>query len=100
MARYDVYADPEGLGLLLDVQTDLLEGFDTRLVAPLLRQPSSVKPIKRLNPIFEIGVDTTYVMAPQLLVAVPESILREKKANLAHHHDEIIAALDMIFHGF
>lgn len=99
MARYDVYADPEGPGLLLDVQTDLLEGFDTRLVAPLLRQPSSVKPIKRLNPIFEIGVDT-YVMAPQLLVAVPESILSEKKANLAHHHDEIIAALDMIFHGF
>lgn len=99
MARYDVYVAPDGSGLLLDVQTDLLDGFDTRLVAPLIKASAALQRIKRLHPVFEIGGES-YVMATQLLVAAPQSVLGEAKANLADRHDEIIAALDMIIHGF
>ena len=36
MAKYDVYPNPEGAGYLLDTQTDLLDGLNTRVVVPLL----------------------------------------------------------------
>ena len=99
MARYDVFLDPQGTELFLDVQTDLLDGFETRLVAPLMPQSTAPRPINRLHPVFAIdGKD--YVMATHLLVAVPEAALTKPVANLAAHHDEIIAALDMIIHGF
>ena len=36
MARFDLYAEPDGAGFLLDVQTNLLHGFTTRVVIPVL----------------------------------------------------------------
>lgn len=37
MARFDVYANPEGPGYLLDVQSDLLEALNSCIVVLLLR---------------------------------------------------------------
>lgn len=99
MARYDVFPNPDGPGFALDVQTDLLEGFDTRLVAPLVEKTPKLTLIPRLNPVFEID-GKPYVMATHLLLALPQSLLRNRKANFADRHDDIIAALDMIVHGF
>ena len=39
MARYDVYANPNADGYLLELQTDLLDELKTRVVVPLI--PSS-----------------------------------------------------------
>ncbi|MBS1183360.1 MAG: plasmid maintenance protein CcdB, partial [Proteobacteria bacterium] len=36
MARFDVFPNPGGSGYLLDVQADLLDGLNTRIVVPLL----------------------------------------------------------------
>lgn len=36
MARFDVYASPDSAGYLLDVQADLLESLNTRIVVPLM----------------------------------------------------------------
>jgi toxin CcdB len=39
---------------LLDVQSDLLEVFDVRVVVPLFRASGFARPIRRLNPRFRI----------------------------------------------
>ncbi|WP_246684693.1 MULTISPECIES: CcdB family protein [unclassified Mesorhizobium] len=56
-------------------------------------------PARRLNPIFRIdGRD--HVMVTQFISAVTASELRTAEGSLARHHDEIVAALDMLFQGF
>jgi len=99
MARYDVFKNPDGEGWLLDVQTDLLDGLSTRVVAPLLPLAAAPTPAKRLNPVFDVGGEKV-VMTTQFLAAVPRTLLKKPHSNLAPHHDDIIAALDMVFHGF
>ena len=54
MARFDVHAYPSGDGYLLDVQADLLDHLNTRVVVPLLAKATAPKPASRLNPVFEI----------------------------------------------
>ena len=55
--------------------------------------------MKKLHPIFEIG-DRKLVMATHLMAAIPATELKESRFNLAKHHDQIVAALDMLFQGF
>lgn len=98
MARYDVYANPGG-GFVLDVQADLLDELKTRVVVPLLPLDTAPQPARRLNPVFEIE-GMRCAMVTQFLAAVPVSVLAAPVANLSGHHDDIVAALDMVFHGF
>ena len=99
MARFDVYANPNDAGFLLDVQTDLLEQLNTRIVVPLMPKAKAPRPAKRLNPIFDIG-GTPYVMVTQFMAAVPISMLKTAHSTLAHQTDEITNAVDMVFFGF
>ena len=99
MARYDRYRLREQAGYLLDVQTDLIDRLQTRVVVPLLPTGSTPPPVRRLNPVFDIG-GIRYVMATPLLAAVPATELEASQANLSMHHDQIVAALDMLFQGF
>lgn len=50
MARYDVYPAPMDEGFLLDIQSNLLDGLNTRVVVPLLPVATAPKPAKTLNP--------------------------------------------------
>ena len=99
MARYDLYRLGEQGGYLLDVQTDLIDRLQTRVVVPLLPAGSTPPPVRRLNPVFNIG-GNRYVMATPLLASVPVAELEPSQANLSMHHDQIVAALDMLFQGF
>ena len=99
MPRYDVYPNPQGGGFLLDVQSDLLEGLNTRVVVPLLPQSEQLKLPRRLNPSFVID-GTPHKMVTNLIAAIPLSDLGQPRANFLDHHDEIAAALDMLFQGF
>jgi toxin CcdB len=99
MARYDVFAGPVDGSYLLDVQTNLIDQLRTRVIVPLLPTASAPPPIGRLNPVFEIA-GRKVVMATPLLAAVPLGELGEARANLAAHHEAIVAALDMLFQGF
>ena len=47
MARFDVYARPAGAGYVLDVQADILNGLNTRIVVPLLPLSEAPIPAKR-----------------------------------------------------
>jgi toxin CcdB len=98
MARFDVYGGP-GARFLLDVQTDLLTGFNTRLVVPLMPVTSVPAPTRRLHPIFEIQ-GGRHLMATHLMASFPSRELGPVVDNLRRHYDEVVAAVDMIFLGF
>lgn len=99
MARHDVHPAPDGRGYLLDVQTDLLGGLNTRVVVPLMPRDAAPEPARLLNPLFEVDGEP-HVMATQFLSAVPAGVLRPPTASLAARAEEITRALDMLFQGF
>jgi toxin CcdB len=99
MARFDVFVNESGAGYLLDVQSDLLSGLNTRVVVPLLPTSSAPSPAQRLNPVFIINGEEL-VMATQYLAAIPDGEVRSGVGSLAEQQDEISEALDMLFLGF
>ena len=99
MARFDIFQNENGVGYLLDIQSDLLSSLNTRVVVPLLPKSFAPFPAQRLNPVFILD-DQALVMATQYMAAVPERELRTNVGRLVEHQDEISAALDMLFLGF
>ena len=98
MAQYDVHRY-DGAGYLLDVQADLLDALNTRVVVPLLPLSDAPAPAARMNPVFDIA-GTPHMMATQFLAAVPRAELGAKITSLEPHFANITAALDMVFQGF
>jgi len=100
MAKYDVYRDPRGSeNLLVCIQADLFDQFDTRMAIPLLPEQPHIAPLRKLSPVFTVE-ERRYVLHTQLMLAVPASALRVRVANVEAHRDEITAALDLLFQGF
>lgn len=98
MARFGLYRNPEGEGYLLDVQADLLDQLNTRVVVPLLPATTAPTPAANLNPVFRIA-DQPVVMVTQFLAAVPASLLKHPVGDLRQHRYEITSALDVLFQG-
>ena len=98
MARFSVYSNPDG-GYLLDVQANLLNHLNTRIVVPLMSVADAPKPARTLNPLFDVG-GTSCVMVTQFMAAVPSSILKQHVASLESHRNEIVSALDLLMQGF
>ena len=98
MARFHVYANADGGGLLLDVQANLLGHLNTCVVVPLLPVQQAPKPAKVLNPAFEID-GTRYLMTTQFLATVPRRLLGKQVCNLQYEASTIVNALDCLFQG-
>ncbi len=98
MARFSVYKNPDG-GYLLDVQADLLNHLNTRIVVPLMSLSDAPKPADTLNPLFDVN-GVFYVMVTQFMAAVPASILKQQVATLEGHREEIVSAIDLLMQGF
>lgn len=98
MARHHVHRQANG-DFLLDVQAPALGDLNTRAVVPLMPPDLAPKPGRRLNPLFTVN-GLPLVMVTQYIAAVPSSALGPAVSNLDAHHDEIVAALDMLFLGF
>lgn len=98
MARYDLYRSRDG-NYLLEVQSDLLDEFETTVVVPVRRPEDAPAPGRRLNPAFMVDGETHY-MVTQYISAVPRVTLGQNVDNLDRHHDEILAALDMLSLGY
>ena len=96
MARHDVCRLNDGL--VLEVQADLLEALNTRVMVPLLSRDAAPVPARGLNPVFLLGEEEV-VMATQFLAAVPKSELSKPLGSLDAHHVEITQALDLLFQG-
>lgn len=105
MARFDVYPNPgphaRTIPYLLDVQTDLLSGLASRVVVPLrdARQFAEVKVPERLMPMLDVNGLACLMETPKL-AAVPQHVLKQSVASLAHEQDRILAALDFLFQGY
>ncbi len=99
MARFDVYKNPDGSGYWLDVQANLLEHLNTRVVVPLMLLDEAPSPAHRLNPTFQVGEEKV-IMVSQFLSAVPTSILKTPVTSLEANDIEIIDAIDMVLQGF
>jgi len=99
MAKYDVFKIASVEGLVVDVQADILEPLNTRMVIPLLPLDLAPKPARRLNPIFVVD-GTDFVMVTQFTTAVRISELGKPMGTLEPHFAEITDALDMLFQGF
>lgn len=105
MARFDVYRNsgPHAADTpyLLDVQSELLEGLETRVVIPLRRRdrfPAVGLPAN-VTPIFLVEGVECLLETPKL-AAVPLRLLKAPVATLADQRQEIVAALDFLFEGF
>jgi toxin CcdB len=105
MARFDVYANPGShvrtTPYLLDVQSDLLDDLDSRMVIPLrsLKTFPKVKLPTRLTPILTIGGDDFLLETPKM-GAIPKRLLKSPVMSLSSEHDHITAALDFLFQGY
>lgn len=105
MARFDVYrnsgAQVEAVPFLLDVQSDVLNSLDTRVVIPLRRRDRF--PLARipnnLLPVIVVEEVECFLETPKL-AAVPVRILKAPVTSLAENRFEITAALDFLFQGY
>lgn len=100
MARFDVYAVNGPVGLVLDVQADVLSRLHTRVVIPLIPTTAAQpQPVTQLRPIVRIG-GSDYVLSTSEIAAVPCSTLRERVANLENQHLIIVNSIDFLLQGF
>lgn len=105
MARFDVYQNKGPLAAstpyLVDVQAELLDALDSRVVIPLrhLKQFPKVKLPERLAPVFRIeGRD--FVLETPKLAAVPRRALGNPITSLLYERERITASLDFLMQGF
>ena len=105
MARFDVYANPGAHAgttpYLLDVQSNLLDGLDSRMVIPLrsLDQFPKVKLPTRLTPVLSI-LGKEYLLETPKMGAVPQRVLKDCVASLDDDQARVTAALDFLFQGY
>ena len=103
MARFDVYATPFAderghTPYWLDVQADHLSTLDTRVIVPLRRASSALKPKSNLNPPLEVeGVAVFADMAN--IGAYPRMLLKRPLTNLRAERLVVDDALDFLFTG-
>jgi len=105
MARFDVYPNPgahaSSTPYLLDVQSELLDGLNSRMVIPLrsLEHFAKVKLPTRLTPVLQVN-GKEYLLETPKMGAVAQRILKTSLASLANEQDQITGALDFLFQGY
>ena len=80
------------------LQSDLLDGLTTTVVAPLIRLGERTT-ISKINPQVRVAGKTYFVSVPAL-AGVSNRQLGPVVANLGEEHSKFIAAIDLLFTGF
>lgn len=101
--QYNVYRNPSAksakqVPYVLNVQSDLLESMDTRVVVPLFALDAIGKIVKGLNPSFTIN-NQSVVMSTTEMATVSARKLGKPICSLAEHRSDIVGALDLLFTG-
>ena len=105
MAQFAVYRNKNPntkstFPLLVDVQADLLEDLQPRVVIPLTKALAlTKKPMGQLTPMIKYEGDPYVLMTP-LLAGVARRDLGAATGNLAERRDVILAAMDFLMTGF
>jgi toxin CcdB len=85
---------------LVDVQSDLLDQLQTRVVVPLTKTPALAKtPLNNLTPALKFAGETYVLMTPQQ-AGVARTDLGAPAGSLAEQRQAILAALDFLIEGF
>lgn len=101
MARFDSYPNPGAQAdttlYLLDVQSDLLDGLDSRVASPLrkLGHFAKVKLPTRLTPVLQV-VGKNYLLETPKLGSVTRHFLKASVACLADEQDQITSVMDFL----
>jgi len=86
--------------LLVDVQSDLLEELNTRVVIPLTRAAGLArKPLSHLTPALSFDGDTYLLMTPQL-AGIARADLGPQAGTLLDQREQIVAAVEFLLTGF
>jgi len=105
MAQFTVYRNKSARSkaifpFLVDVQSDLLEDLQTRVVIPLSKAGVlTKKPVSHLTPILKLEGEAYMLMTPEL-AAISRSDLGAATGSLAERRDAILAAMDFLLTGF
>jgi toxin CcdB len=97
VARFHVHHIDRGYAL--DVQSNLLDRLDTRVMIPLTDASRVVNVMSKLNPIFVVN-GTRYLLSTERMASVPVADIGPSAVDLTSKADEIAAALDFLFLGF
>ena len=103
MRQFDVVvnANPEThaqVPYLLVLQSDLLSGLDTRVVAPLIRQEHFGTTMDRLNPFISVDGES-FVLSITELAGISVAALGGKIQSAECQRTEIIGAMDFLITG-
>jgi toxin CcdB len=105
MAQFTVYRNKNprtktAFPLLVDVQTDLLEDLQTRVVIPLTKTAALTrKPLTHVMPVLPFDGEDYVLMTPQL-AGIARSDLGVLAGSLADQRQVILAAMDFLLTGF
>jgi toxin CcdB len=85
---------------LVDVQSDLLEPLNTRVVIPMTKAAALTrKPVSHLTPEVSFNGDRYVLMTPQL-AGVGRAELGPQAGSLLDERQTILAAIDFLLTGF
>ena len=105
MAQFSVYRNKNArtkaaFPFLVDVQSDVLEPLNTRVVIPMTKSPALTKrPVSHLTPEVSFNGDRYILMTPQLAgIGRPE--LGPHAGTLVEERQTILAAIDFLITGF
>jgi toxin CcdB len=104
MSQFNVYRNANSKShrvfpLLLDVQSELLDELETRVVVPMSGAAAGrARLIRTLTPIFDIDGKPYAMLTPEL-AGVRRRALGAWVADLSGKRQEIVAALDLMITG-
>ena len=101
MAQFDVYKNENELTnqkvpYLLDVQNDILDSINTRVVIPLVKDKND---FKGLTKEFVIKNQKVYLTTSQM-GAIHKNELKTKITTLQNQKEEIKNSIDFLIYGF
>jgi toxin CcdB len=104
MARFDFYANPIAdqrrvVPYWLDIQSDFVDAFATRVIVPLLSSSAAGAVTGRLNPQFDIEGRSVFAET-QNMTAVPLRLLKKPAGSLRAQQAVIEDAIDFLFRGY
>lgn len=103
MAQFVVYANgnpgsSKRVPYVLDLQSDLIDGLGSRLVAPLIPAARAKHAIGRLMPTFIVD-GKPMVMDTAQIASVPQRVIGGRVEDLSSERAAILGALDLLVSG-
>ena len=104
MKQFDVYANTDKdtnktYPYFVDIQNDLLDTLNSRVVVPLTPAAKSGKTYpENLCPVIKIK-NKNYALLTHQITSVSTSFLKKKEGSLTSRRDEIVGAIDFLVTG-